>query len=286
MQVLGLESSCDETAAALYQPRCGTFVEQIARQFQLHAPYGGVVPELASRRHLEMVGPLVEAACGAAGISVSEIDLVCATAGPGLAGALIVGLCYGKALAHASSVAFVAVNHIEAHMYAACAETATEYPFISLVVSGGHTLLLDIEDELHYRVLGRTRDDAAGEAFDKGAKILGLKYPGGQALAALAAEGDAGAVAFPRAMLTGGNLDFSFSGLKTALLYYMREHPDACAADVAASYQEAIVDVLVRKAFQAATQLGRERIVVGGEWSRTHVCGHGWPRKARGWELR
>jgi len=264
MYVLGLESSCDETAAALYQPTNGMFIERVARQFATHAPYGGVVPELASRRHLETIDPLVAAVCGEAGIGAGGIDLVCATAGPGLAGALLVGLCYGKALASALEVPFIAVNHIEAHVYAACAERAVAFPFIALVVSGGHTLLLDVEDAVHYSLLGRTRDDAAGEAFDKGAKILGLGYPGGQALSALAETGNADAVAFPRAMMTGTNLDFSFSGLKTALLYYMRDNPGAEPADVAASYQEAIVDVLVGKAMLAVEQTGRKRLVVGG----------------------
>lgn len=264
MWILGLESSCDETAAALYQPETGRFVERIARQLAVHAPYGGVVPELASRCHLETIAPLTHAVCEEAGIALHEIGLVGATAGPGLAGALIVGLSYGKALAAGLNVPFVAVNHIEAHMYAAGAEADVRPPFLALVVSGGHTLLVDIQDTMRYTVVGRTRDDAAGEAFDKGAKILGLGYPGGQALQELACTGAADAIAFPRAMLHDETWDFSFSGLKTALVYFRREHPEAAPADVAASYQEAIVDVLVRKTLRAAAQLRHDTVVLGG----------------------
>jgi N6-L-threonylcarbamoyladenine synthase len=264
MWILGLESSCDETAAALYQPATGRFVERIARQLTVHAPYGGVVPELASRCHLETIAPLTHAVCGEAGIALRDIALVGATAGPGLAGALIVGLSYGKALAAGLGVPFVAVNHIEAHMYAAGAEADVRPPFLALVISGGHTLLVDIHDTIQYTVVGRTRDDAAGEAFDKGAKILGLGYPGGQALQELARAGNAAAIAFPRAMLHDESWDFSFSGLKTALVYFRRDHPDATPADIAASYQEAIVDVLVRKTLRAAAQFRRATVVLGG----------------------
>lgn len=262
--VLGIESSCDETAAALWHTRERRFHEVVARQFATHAPYGGVVPELASRRHLETIAPLVHAVCQEAGITLSEIDAVAATAGPGLAGALIVGLCYAKALAAALQKPFVAVNHIEAHMVAACAEHEVPMPFLVLVVSGGHTLLADVEDVCRYRIIGRTRDDAAGEAFDKAAKLLGLGYPGGAALAKLAEQGNPHAITFPRALARRGDYDFSFSGLKTALLYYLQDHPDAARADVAASFQEAIVDALARKTIAAARALQRRHIVLGG----------------------
>ncbi len=262
--VLGIESSCDETAAALWHAPTRRFVESVARQLATHAPYGGVVPELASRCHLETVAPLAHAVCREAGITLHDISAVAATAGPGLAGALIVGLSYAKALAAARAVPFAAVNHIEAHMYAACAEADVPFPFLALVVSGGHTLLADVEDVCRYRIIGRTRDDAAGEAFDKGAKLLGLGYPGGQALAALAAGGDPRAIAFPRALGRRDLYDFSFSGLKTALAYYLADHPKAPCADVAASYQEAIVDALARKTIAAARALQRTRIVLGG----------------------
>ncbi len=261
---LGIETSCDETAAALYHGAPPEFFERVARQFATHAPYGGVVPELASRCHLESLPVLVGEVCREAGIELEVIDLVAATAGPGLAGALIVGLSYGKALAFSLGRPFVAVNHIEAHMYAACAEADVSFPFLALVVSGGHTLLADIHDMQTYTVLGRTRDDAAGEAFDKGAKILGLGYPGGEAIERAARDGDPDAYKFPRAMMRKDSLDFSFSGLKTALLYFHQEEPDAPLNNVCASYQEAIVDVLARKTLAAAEQFHRETIVVGG----------------------
>ena len=264
-KILGIESSCDETAVAVYIPgKSPCFFERVARQYETHAPFGGVVPELASRRHLEMVAGLVADACADAGIELSEIDLVAATAGPGLAGALIVGLSYGKALAYSLGKPFSAVNHIEAHMYAACAETDVSYPFLSLVVSGGHTILTDITGISEYSVIGRTRDDAAGEAFDKGAKILGLGFPGGVAVQKLAEKGNPSAYRFPRAMLSDGSHDFSFSGVKTSLLYFCNEHPEAPLEDVAASYQEAIVDVLVTKTVKAALGRNRDTIVIGG----------------------
>jgi len=263
MWILGIETSCDETAAALFNAPAPSFTEKVARQFATHAPYRGVVPELASRCHLETISRLVHAACADAGIGPADIGLVAATSGPGLAGALIVGLSYAKALALALNRPFVAVNHIEAHMYAAAAETDIPFPFLALVVSGGHTLLADIHDVSSFDILGRTRDDAAGEAFDKGAAVLGLGFPGGQALEEAAKGGNPKAVPFPRGM-AGDAPDFSFSGLKTALLYFMQRTPNAPLADVAASYQEAIVDVLVRKTIAAATRRGRSSIVVGG----------------------
>jgi len=263
--ILGIESSCDETAVAVYipgEPAC--FHERVARQYETHAPFGGVVPELASRRHLEMVAALVSDVCIDAGIQLQDIDIIAATAGPGLAGALIVGLSYGKALAYSLGKPFRAVNHIEAHMYAACAETEVPYPFLSLVVSGGHTILTDITGETEYTVIGRTRDDAAGEAFDKGAKILGLGFPGGLAVQQQAEKGNPCAYRFPRAMLSDGSHDFSFSGVKTALLYFCKDNPEASLPDVAASYQEAIVDVLVTKTINAALARNRDTIVIGG----------------------
>jgi N6-L-threonylcarbamoyladenine synthase len=211
-----------------------------------------------------MVAALVSDVCTDAEVDLRDIDVIAATAGPGLAGALIVGLSYGKALAYALGKPFAAVNHIEAHMYAACAEADIPYPFLSLVVSGGHTLLADITGDTEYSVIGRTRDDAAGEAFDKGAKILGLGFPGGLAVQQQAQTGNPAAYRFPRAMLSDGSHDFSFSGVKTALLYFCNENPEAPLADVAASYQEAIVDVLVKKTIKAALERNRQTIVIGG----------------------
>ena len=261
---LGIESSCDETAAAVYGGNPPAFFEKVAGQFDTHSPYGGVVPELASRCHLEAISLLVNEVCREADINLNDIFLVAATAGPGLAGALIVGLTYGKSLAFALNKPFVAVNHVEAHMYAAGAESEIDFPFIALVVSGGHTLLVDVKDELSYSILGRTRDDAAGEAFDKGAKILGLSYPGGVSIEKTGMAGNASAYDFPRALKERKSLDFSFSGLKTSLLYFNEKNPDAVIADVCASYQQAIVDVLVRKSIAAAQKLNRKTIVLGG----------------------
>jgi len=262
--VLGIESSCDETAAALWHAPTRRFTEALARQLATHAPYGGVVPELASRCHLETLSPLVHAVCRDAGIQLRDVDAIAATAGPGLAGALIVGVSYAKALAAALRKPFVAVNHIEAHMFAACAEADVPFPFLALVVSGGHTLLADVEDVCRYRIIGRTRDDAAGEAFDKGAKLLGLGYPGGVALSRLAQQGNPRAIPFPRALNRRDVFDFSFSGLKTALFYFLQEHPDTPREDIAASYQEAIVDALARKTIAAARHLQRAAIILGG----------------------
>jgi len=261
---LGIESSCDETAAAVYGGNPPVFFEKVARQFDIHSPYGGVVPELASRCHLEAVSLLVTETCKEANIKLDDISLVAATAGPGLAGALVVGLTYGKSLAFALKKPFVAVNHVEAHMYAACAESEIDLPFIALVVSGGHTLLVDVKDELEYTILGRTHDDAAGEAFDKGAKILGLPYPGGVSIEKTGKSGNVSAYDFPRALKERKSLDFSFSGLKTSLLYFNEKNPDAPIEDVCASYQQAIVDVLVRKSIFAAQRLNRKTIVLGG----------------------
>jgi len=262
--VLGIESSCDETAAAIYSPSSSTFFEKVAKQFKTHKPYGGVVPELASRCHLETVSELVNAVCTEAGISLKDIDIVAATAGPGLAGALIVGLTYAKSLAFSLQKPFVAVNHVEAHMYAACSETNISFPFIALVVSGGHTIIADIYDENNYKILGRTIDDASGEAFDKGAKILEIGFPGGQLIDNIAKKGDPKAFDFPRALMKKDSLDFSFSGLKTALLYFHQKNPTATVEDVAASYQEAIVDALVIKTLRAAKIHDRKTVVVGG----------------------
>jgi tRNA N6-adenosine threonylcarbamoyltransferase len=263
-RILGIETSCDETAAAVVVDGVQVASSVVSSQVDLHAQYGGVVPELASRAHIELLIPvvaeaLVEAACDGPGV-----DAVAATVGPGLIGALLVGVSAAKAYALAWGVPFVGVNHLEAHLYAAFLEEPDlEPPLVLLLVSGGHTLLVAMDDHLQYRLLGGTIDDAAGEAFDKVARILGLPYPGGPAIDRLAMEGDPAAVAFPRAMLDEG-YDFSFSGIKTSVLTYMRKHPDAPVADVAASFQEAVVDVLVTKARQAAAEVGARGLCLAG----------------------
>jgi N6-L-threonylcarbamoyladenine synthase len=236
----------------------------VASQTDLHARFGGVVPEIASRAHVELINPVVAEALLEAGCTGPDVSAVAATIGPGLVGALLVGVSAAKAFALAWGVPFVGVNHLEAHLYAAFLEEPDlSPPLVLLLVSGGHTLLVAMEGHLRYRLLGGTIDDAAGEAFDKVARLLGLPYPGGPAIDQLAMEGDRTAVAFPRAMRDEG-YDFSFSGVKTSVLTYLRKHPDASAADVAASFQEAVVDVLVTKARRAAREVGATGLCLAG----------------------
>ena len=257
--VLGIETSCDETAAALVMGGYDVLSSVVSTQVDLHAQYGGVVPEIASRAHLDLLNPVVARAIVEAGIEPERIDAVACTVGPGLVGALLVGVSAAKALALTWDVPFVGVNHMEAHLYAAFLEDRSlEMPLVVLLVSGGHTMLIEMRDHGHYRLLGQTIDDAAGEAFDKVARFLGLGYPGGPAIDQEAVRGDPTAIAFPRAMLNDG-LDFSFSGLKTSVVNYVRKNPDVSAADVAASFQAAVVDVLVAKARRAAASVGRAR---------------------------
>jgi N6-L-threonylcarbamoyladenine synthase len=262
--VLGIETSCDETAAACVRGGGEVLSSVVSSQVDLHAEYGGVVPEIASRAHNELIIPVVARAMVEAGVDGARIDAVAATTGPGLIGALLVGVSAAKALALAWEVPFVSVNHLEAHLYAALLEEPDlQFPMVVLLVSGGHTMLVLVEDHGRYRMLGRTLDDAAGEAFDKVARFLGLGYPGGPAIDRIAMEGDPTAVAFPRAMLDEG-LDFSFSGLKTAVVNHVRAHPEVSTADVAASFQAAVVDVLVTKARRAVHATGARAMALGG----------------------
>jgi tRNA N6-adenosine threonylcarbamoyltransferase len=266
--ILGVETSCDETAAALVTDEGRILANVVSSQADLHARYGGVVPEVASRRHLELVVPVVREALAEAGATLDDVSRVAVTRGPGLIGALLVGLSAAKALAWARRLPLVPVDHLHGHVASLfLAPDPVEPPFLCLLASGGHTLLLDVRDHAGFDVLGTTLDDAAGEAFDKGARLLGLGYPGGAAVDSLARQGDPEAFDFPVARVSG--LDFSFSGLKTALLYRVRElGPDdleRARADLAASYQRAIVTALVRRTRKAAAQTGREKIaVVGG----------------------
>ena len=263
-RVLGIETSCDETAAAVVVDGELVLSSVVSSQVDLHARYGGVVPEIASRAHVELLMPVVAQAMVEAGIDEREIDAVAATVGPGLIGSLLVGVSAAKALALVWDVPFVAVNHLEAHLYAAFLEEPDlPLPLVVLLVSGGHTQLVLMEGHGRYRVLGTTLDDAAGEAFDKVARYLGLGYPGGPAIDRLAMEGDPEAIEFPRAMIDDG-YDFSFSGLKTAVVNHVRKHPEASTADVAASFQAAVVDVLVTKAQRAAATVGANGLVIGG----------------------
>jgi N6-L-threonylcarbamoyladenine synthase len=263
--ILALETSCDETAAALVGDDGEIHANVVSSQADLHARYGGVVPEVASRRHLELVVPVIREALGER--SLDDVTRVAVTRGPGLIGALLVGLQAAKALALARRLPLVPVDHLHGHVASLFLQPhAIEPPFLCLLASGGHTLLLDVRGHADYEVVGTTLDDAAGEAFDKGARLLGLGYPGGAEIDRLAREGDAAAFAFPVARVPG--LDFSFSGLKTALLYKVRElgpEAEARRADLAASYQRAIVRALVERTQAAAARTGAERIaVVGG----------------------
>ncbi|HWM14563.1 MAG TPA: tRNA (adenosine(37)-N6)-threonylcarbamoyltransferase complex transferase subunit TsaD [Gaiellaceae bacterium] len=266
--ILGIETSCDETAVALVTRKGDVRANVVASQADLHARYGGVVPEVASRRHLELVGPVLAEALGEAEATLEDVETVAVTRGPGLIGALLVGLSAAKALAWSRRLPLVPVDHLHGHVASLYLRPdSLDPPFLCLLASGGHTLLLDVQDRSGHRVVGTTLDDAAGEAFDKGARLLGLGYPGGAALDRAAQDGDPAAHAFPVARVPG--FDFSFSGLKTALLYAVRDLPadelERRRADLAASYQRAIVRALVERTTAAAEALGAERIaVVGG----------------------
>ena len=267
MLVLGIESSCDETAAAVVRDGRFLLSNVIASQIATHSRYGGVVPEIASRKHAEMIGPVVSQALADADISWEDLSGLAVTRGPGLIGSLLVGLSFAKAVALARNLPLVGVNHLESHIAAIFLATPQpEFPFAALVVSGGHTAVYHVRDFDSLSLLGQTRDDAAGEAFDKAAKMLGIGYPGGVVIDRLAKEGNKAAFAFPRAMKD--SLDFSFSGLKTALLEVLkrkgRAFADAELPHLTASYQEAIVDVLVEKTIRAAKAAGLNRIVVCG----------------------
>ncbi len=269
--VLGIETSCDETAVAVYDPVRGLIAHQLHSQVDLHATYGGVVPELASRDHLRRLLPLVDAALAQAQLTGPQLSAVAYTGGPGLIGALLVGATTAVGLAVAWRVPALAVHHMEAHLLAPLLEPdPPAFPFVALLVSGGHSMLVDVAGFGQYEILGQTLDDAAGEAFDKVAKLLGLPYPGGPALEKLARSGRATAVKFPRPMLSRPGLEFSFSGLKTAVMLKVREYEqdnlldEAGRADLAASFQAAAVEVLVAKSLRALAAAGRQRLVVAG----------------------
>jgi N6-L-threonylcarbamoyladenine synthase len=265
MIVLGIESSCDETGLALYDTQRGLRAHALHTQAAMHAEYGGVVPELASRDHIRRVVPLTRAVLHEAGIALTELDAIAYTRGPGLAGALLVGAAYANALAAALRVPAVGVHHLEGHLLSPLLATPRpDFPFVALLVSGGHTQLMRVDGVGRYRMLGETLDDAAGEAFDKTAQLLGLGYPGGPALARLAENGDAYRYTLPRPMLASGDLDFSFSGLKTAVLTLARKQGEDARADIAAAFQVAVVDVLAGKCLAALRATGLDTLVVAG----------------------
>jgi N6-L-threonylcarbamoyladenine synthase len=268
MLVLALESSCDETAAAIVKDGRQILSNSIASQVDLHAVYGGVVPELASRRHLETINPLVEEALSKARIKQEDLEGVVVTRGPGLVGALLVGVSFAKAYAYALNIPLIGVHHIEGHIQAIQLEKDVAYPFLALAVSGGHTHLYRVDGIGQYRLLGRTVDDAAGEAFDKVAKMMKLGYPGGPIIDKLAAGSDDGGIIFPRPMLKKDNFNFSFSGVKTAVLNYLHHHDQPVSeektAQIACAFQQAVVDVITQKTLRAAATEGLQRIVVAG----------------------
>ncbi len=265
MLVLGVESSCDETGVALYDTERGLLAHALHSQIAMHNDYGGVVPELASRDHIRRVLPLTRQVMAESGRTLSNLDGIAYTQGPGLAGALLVGAGMARALAYALAIPAVGVHHLEGHMLSPLiSDTPPEFPFVALLVSGGHTQLMLVSGIGCYTLLGETLDDAAGEAFDKTAQLLGLGYPGGPALSRLAAAGDPSRFALPRPMLNSGDFDFSFSGLKTAVLTLVKKAGIAEAADIAAAFQAAAVDVLVGKSLAACAHAGARRLVVAG----------------------
>jgi len=274
MRVLGIETSCDETGVAVFDTEAGLLAHALHSQVAMHQAYGGVVPELASRDHVRRTVPLIERVLSDAGLARHDLHAVAYTQGPGLAGALLVGASIASALAYALRIPVVPVHHLEGHLLSPLLETPRpNFPFVALLVSGGHSQLFDVTGVGEYRLLGDSQDDAAGEAFDKTAKLLGLPYPGGPALARLAEAGTKDAVRLPRPMLASGNLDFSFSGLKTAVLTLARKEaggaapatlPESRKADIALEIQSAIVDVLVAKSLAALRATSRSRLVVAG----------------------
>ncbi|MTD37994.1 tRNA (adenosine(37)-N6)-threonylcarbamoyltransferase complex transferase subunit TsaD [Erwinia sp. CPCC 100877] len=267
MRVLGIETSCDETGIAIYDDGQGLLANQLYSQVKLHADYGGVVPELASRDHVRKTVPLIQAALKEAGLTAKEIDAVAYTAGPGLVGALLVGATVGRSLAFAWEVPAIAVHHMEGHLLAPMLEeTPPEFPFVALLVSGGHTQLISVTGIGQYQLLGESIDDAAGEAFDKTAKLLGLDYPGGPLLSKLALQGTPGRFTFPRPMTDRPGLDFSFSGLKTFAANTIRDRAgdEQARADIARAFEDAVVDTLMIKCRRALDQTGFNRLVMAG----------------------
>jgi len=270
---LGIETSCDETAVAILRDETDVLANLIYSQADLHARYGGVVPEVASRNHLGKLPYLVRQALAEARVDITDLSLIAATYGPGLVGPLLVGLSHGKGLAYGLDVPFVGVNHLEGHIFAdRLTENASEPPFMALVVSGGHTSLIEVEAFGRYRTVGSTVDDAAGEALDKIGKMIGIGYPAGAEIDRLAREGDPAAISFPRPMATSAGFDFSFAGLKTAVLYHLRKHPRERQEDVAASVLASVVEILTKKSIEATRRYHRSRlVVVGGVAANTHL---------------
>ena len=273
MYVFGIETSCDETAAAILKDGQTIVSSIIASQDDIHSKYGGVVPELASRRHIEIIDTIAQNALDSASLTWQDIDLLAVTQGPGLVGSLIIGISFLHGISYRFNLPLVGVNHLEGHLIASLINQPDKvFPIISLIVSGGHTILVKMDAIDRFTILGQTRDDAAGEAFDKVAMMMGLGYPGGPILSKLAERGDPQAIRFPRAMLKDNSFEFSFSGLKTSVLYQLKREKqpisDQQQADIAASFQEAVVDVLVKKTIRAAKKFHAQTITIGGGVAR------------------
>lgn len=269
MLTLAIETSCDETSCGVIKDGREVLSNIISSQIEIHRVYGGVVPEIASRKHIENINIIIQEALDEAKVGFKDLDFISVTQGPGLVGALLVGLASAKAIAYGLDIPLVGVNHIEGHICANFIQHKDlEPPFACLIVSGGHTYLVDVEDYAQYKLLGRTRDDAAGEAFDKVARAMGLPYPGGPFIDRLAAEGDSSGVHFPRVFLNDDSYDFSFSGLKTAVLNHLNQlkqrGEEPIVADIAASFQEAVLEVLVEKSFRLAKEMHRDKLVIAG----------------------
>ncbi len=278
MQVLGIETSCDETGIAIYDSEQGLLAHNLYSQIDLHKEYGGVVPELASRDHVRRLLPLIKKTLSEADTNLKSLDAIAYTAGPGLMGALLVGTAMGRSLAYSLSIPAIAVHHMEAHLLAPMLEEdVPEYPFLALLVSGGHTLIVHVTEASKYEILGESVDDAAGEAFDKTAKLLGLSYPGGPALSALAEKGDSNRFQFPRPMTDRPGLDFSFSGLKTFALNTVNSESDdeQTRADIARAFVDAVVDTFIIKCRRAIKETDLKQLVVAGGVSANKQLRHG-----------
>lgn len=267
MNILAIETSCDETSAAVVKEGREILSNIVASQVEFHKKYGGIVPEIASRKHIEVINPIIKEALDKANVELKDIDAVAVTYGPGLVGSLLVGICAAKAIAYSLNIPLIGVNHLEAHIYANFLNAGTVFPFVCLIVSGGHTMVILVKDHGKYQVLGRTRDDAAGEAFDKVARFLKLGYPGGPIIDGLAKEGNPNAIDFKRPMIEKEfGYDFSFSGIKTAVVNYVNKTKDQRlkTEDLVASFQKAIVDVLVEKTIRASKEFNCQAIALAG----------------------
>ncbi len=263
MLILGIDTSCDDTAAAIIEDGRKIISNVVSNQDEIHRKYGGIVPELASRRHIELIWPVVTEAMTRANISFNDVVAIAVTSGPGLIGSLLIGVCFAKSISFVNKIPLVAVNHLEGHIHAIFLEASPEFPFIALVVSGGHTSIYRVDNFGVYKEVGRTRDDAAGEAYDKVAKLLGYGYPGGPIIDTISLKGDPQAIIFPKANLSG-SCDFSFSGLKTAVLNYVKKRPESRKEDISASFQCAVIEVLIDRVSEAVKIEDVKRVVLSG----------------------